>query len=174
MGETSPVIGIRAARPGDAPLLLHWRSEPSIRRHQPLAPASLEKVRAELRAQRHSELFQGRGPRFQWIIEADSRPAGWITLAITNWPHGLCEVGYALSTPYQGRGLMAPILVDFCTDLFQRTCLHRIEARCSVENTASWKILELAGFQREGRLRSYFVLGDERVDNFLYARIRDS
>ncbi len=172
MGETKTEIGFRPARTGDAPLLLQWRSEPSVRRYQPLAPVSLEKIRAELRAQRHEDLVNSRGPRYQWIAEVAGRPAGWITLAITNWPHGLCEVGYALSSPYQGRGLMAPILADFCRDLFGRTRLHRIEARCSVENAASWKILEQAGFQREGRLRRYFELGGVRVDNFLYALLR--
>ena len=167
-----PTTRFRPARTGDAPLLLHWRNEPSVRRHQPLVPASLEKIRAELRSQRHDDLRQGRGPRFQWVIEVEDRPAGWITLAVTNWPHGLCEVGYALSTPYQGKGLMAGILTDFCRDLFRRTRLQRIEARCSVENSASWKILEKAGFQREGRLRSYFELAGVRVDNYLYSFLR--
>jgi RimJ/RimL family protein N-acetyltransferase len=34
-------------------------------------------------------------------------------------------------------------------------------------------VLEAAGFQREGVLRSYFQLGERRVDNYLYAILRD-
>lgn len=59
-----------------------------------------------------------------------------------------------------------PQLVDL---LFSRTSLERIEARCDLRNAASIGLLEAVGFQREGVLRSYFVLEGERRDNALYS-----
>ena len=58
-------------------------------------------------------------------------------------------------------------------DLFTNTGLERIEARCAVDNIASQKVLIKVGFHREGRLRGYFVLGGRRVDNYLYAILRE-
>ena len=40
------------------------------------------------------------------------------------------------------------------------------------ENGASQKVLERAGFQREGLLRGYFEMGGRRVDNHPYAILK--
>jgi RimJ/RimL family protein N-acetyltransferase len=167
-----PRITLRPAQPADAGLLRHWRDEPSVRRHQPLGEVTLGQLRADLAQQSTADLRRGRGQKYQWLILVDERPAGWVTLVIANWEHGLAEIGYALSTPYQHRGLMVPALRQLLAELFATTPLARIEARCSIENQASQRVLEHAGFQREGLLRGYFVLGGRRVDNFLYAILR--
>jgi ribosomal-protein-alanine N-acetyltransferase len=171
--SAAPRVGLRAATPRDAELLRLWRSEPSVRRFQPLNDLSTGQLRSDVANQRIGDLYRGRGEKFQWIVEADGYPAGWITLVVSNWEHGLAEVGYALSTPFQGRGLMAPALELLLDDLFTGTSLERIEARCAVENVASQRVLERLGFTREGRLRSYFRLRGTRVDNHLYALLRD-
>ena len=165
-------VTLRAAYPGDAELLMRWRAEPSVRRYQPLGRFSLSHLASELTEQRMDHLYRGRGDKFQWIIRCDGKPAGWITLVVTNWDHGLAETGYALSTSYQNQGLMAQALDLLLADLFLNTSLARIEARCAADNVASQKVLEKVGFRREGRLRSYFILGGHRVDNFLYAILR--
>lgn len=164
---------MRPALPGDAPLLHRWRAEASVRRYQPLQEATLADLRADLARQRHDELYRGRGERFQWIVLEQSEPVGWITLAVTSWEHGLAEVGYALTTAAQGRGLLAAAMQLLLADLFLATPLERIEARCAVGNMASQRVLDKLGFTREGRLRRYFQLDGERVDNFLYALLRD-
>lgn len=168
-----PRAGLRPTYPADAPLLQRWRSEESVRLHQPLADVSLGQLRAELALNRIDDLYRGRGEKFQWIVLADAEPAGWITLVVTNWEHGLAELGYALTSEFQGRGLMIDGLNQLLADLFFRTCLERIEARCSVENLASQKVLTKLGFQQEGRLRGYFILQKQRVDNYLYAILRN-
>ncbi|MEE8138700.1 MAG: GNAT family protein [Thermoanaerobaculia bacterium] len=166
-------VTLRAAQRGDAALLKRWRAEPSVRQFQPLGKFSMSHLASELAAQRMEDLYRGRGDKFQWIIRCDGEPAGWITLVVTNWDHGLAETGYALSSPYQSRGLMPQALDLLLADLFLNAPLVRIEARCAVDNVASQKVLEKVGFQREGRLRGYFVLGGRRVDNYLYAILRE-
>jgi len=91
---------------------------------------------------------------------------------VSNWEHGLAEVGYALSTVFQGLGVMTDALHRLLVDMFTNTSLERIEARCALENTASQRVLEKVGFEREGMLRAYFRLRGRRVDNFLYALLR--
>lgn len=165
-------IEVRPARPADSELLLLWRNEPSVRQYQPLGFASPSQLRAELASQTITDLYRAQGDKFQWIIESVSQPAGWITLVVTNWDHGLAELGYALSTPYQRLGIMPLALHHLLADLFSHTQIERIEARCAVDNIGSSRVLEKIGFTREGRLRDYFRLRGERVDNFLYAILR--
>ena len=169
---SSPIISLRPAVPKDAELLRQWRAEPSVRRFQPLSDLPTSQLRADLASQRMSDLYRGRGDKFQWIVEVEGRAAGWITLVVSNWEHGLAEVGYALSSVFQGLGVMTDALHRLLVDMFTNTSLERIEARCALENTASQRVLEKVGFEREGMLRAHFRLRGRRVDNFLYALLR--
>jgi len=166
-------VALRVAGPADAPLLHRWRGEPSVRRHQPLSEASIPELRADLARQRPEEIYRGRGDRFQWIVLVEGEPAGWVTLAVTSWEHAVAEVGYALSSTYQRLGIMPVALEQLAHELFLRTPIERVEARCAVENRGSQRVLERLGFEREGLLRRYFRMGEERVDNYLYALLRD-
>jgi len=170
--RTATSVTIRPVRPADAPLLDRWRLEPSVREHQPLSDASAAQLLADLHRQRHEDLYASHGEKFQWLVLEDLQPAGWITLVVINWSHGLAEIGYALSTEYQRRGLMAQALELLISDLFVRTAIRRIEARCAVSNQASQRVLERVGFEREGLLRGYFLLRGQPVDNYLYAILR--
>jgi ribosomal-protein-alanine N-acetyltransferase len=51
--------------------------------------------------------------------------------------------------------------------------LHRVEAACIPDNIRSIRVLEKAGFQREGLLRSYLRINGAWQDHYLYARISD-
>src|SRR5262245_1232653 len=166
-------ITLRPAAPRDADLLRQWRSEPSVRRFQPLNELPTAQLRADVASQRIADLYRARGEKFQWIVQVEGHPAGWITLVVSNWEHGLAEVGYALSTAYQGRGIMTDALQILLDDLFQNTLLERIEARCAVENHGSQRVLEKNGFLREGRLKGYFKLRGRRVDNYVYGLLRE-
>ena len=170
---TSPTVTLRPAAPRDAERLRQWRAETSVRRYQPLNDLPTSQLRADVASQRISELYRGQGDKFQWIVLVDDEAAGWITLVVSNWEHGLAEVGYALSTSYHSRGLMTEALAQLLADLFSRTTLERIEARCATENDASRRVLEKNGFRREGHLRGYFKLRGRRVDNYLYALLRE-
>lgn len=166
------LLRLRFARPGDAPRLARWRREDSIRRYQPLKELSVTDLKDELAGQRGEDLQHRRGEKFQWILEQDTTPVGWVTLVVQDWDHGLGEIGYSLGTAHQGRGLMVPMLRRFLAEIFHRTDLQRIEARCSVLNRASEKVLQAAGFTHEGTLRSYFLLDGRRHDNHLYSFLR--
>jgi RimJ/RimL family protein N-acetyltransferase len=165
-------VRLRPAVPADAELLKRWRGEWSVRRFQPLHDLTLSQLRSDVSGQRIRDLYRGRGEKFQWIVEEDRLPAGWITLVVSNWEHGLSEVGYALSTDHQGRGVMGRALELLLADLFANTRIERVEARCATDNAPSQRVLEKAGFRREGTLRSYFRLHGRRVDNHLYAVLK--
>lgn len=110
-----------------------------------------------------------------FIFERQSgKLAGGITLG--NIRHGVSQsahVGYWIGERYGGRGLMTEavrLLVRFGFDTLR---LHRIEAACIPGNVRSIRVLEKAGFQREGLLRSYLRINGFWQDHYLYARLVD-
>ena len=51
--------------------------------------------------------------------------------------------------------------------------LHRLEAACIPDNTASVRLLEKTGFRREGYARDYLCINGIWQDHLLYARLKD-
>jgi ribosomal-protein-alanine N-acetyltransferase len=61
-------------------------------------------------------------------------------------------------------------LLPFC---FGTLRLHRVEAACIPTNTASIRLLERTGFQREGYARAYLCINGAWQDHLLFARLKD-
>jgi [ribosomal protein S5]-alanine N-acetyltransferase len=83
------------------------------------------------------------------------------------------EVGYWLAEPYWGRGLVTAALKAFSAWAFETLDLYRLEAGVFAYNPASTRVLEKAGYRFEGRLRGRALKDGQRVDELLYARLRD-
>lgn len=89
-------------------------------------------------------------------------------------PHRL-DCGYVLSRAYWGRGLMTEVLAEISAWALRRDAIWRIGAVCDVENLASARIMEKAGWQREGILCRWIIhpnLGPDPRDCFSYALVR--
>ena len=82
------------------------------------------------------------------------------------------ELGYYLAEPYWGKGLMTQAVRQICEIIFARGDIIRIYAEPFAHNAASCRVLEKAGFQYEGTLRSNGVKNGEILDMKLYARLR--
>ena len=99
---------------------------------------------------------------------------GGITLG--NIRHGVAQsghIGYWLGERFAGRGYMAEALELLAGHAFETLKLHRIEAACIPANARSIRVLEKAGFRREGLLRSYLRINGVWQDHYLYAMIAD-
>jgi ribosomal-protein-alanine N-acetyltransferase len=81
------------------------------------------------------------------------------------------QIGYWIGERYAGRGLMLDALTLLIGHAFETLRLHRIEAACIPDNLRSLRLLEKAGFTREGLLRSYLRINGVWQDHYLYALI---
>lgn len=108
-----------------------------------------------------------------FIFERQSgKLAGGITLG--NIRHGVAQsaqIGYWIGEKFAGQGLMREAVQLLCDHAFDTLRLHRIEAACIPDNLRSIRVLEKAGFRREGLLRSYLRINGEWHDHYLYALI---
>jgi len=81
------------------------------------------------------------------------------------------EIGYWLGESYWGRGIVTEALTLFSAHVFERMNLLRLFAVASAPNLASARVLEKAGYQQEGVMRSAAVKFGQPHDQLLYARI---
>lgn len=82
------------------------------------------------------------------------------------------EMGYYIAQDQWGKGLTTRAVRELCALLFAQTDLLRIFAEPFSHNAASCRVLEKAGFLREGILRQNAVKNAQIVDMILYAKLK--
>jgi ribosomal-protein-alanine N-acetyltransferase len=104
----------------------------------------------------------------------DNALVGGLTLA--NIRRGVAQagsIGYWVGVPFARKGYMTAAMRALAPFCFTTLRLHRLEAACIPSNTASVRLLEKTGFQREGYARSYLCINGVWQDHLLYARLKD-
>lgn len=120
------------------------------------------------------EVAAGTAHPFFLFHNSDSRLLGGITLG--NIRRGVGQngmIGYWTGAPYAGQGYMSEALSLLISHAFTKVRLHRLEAACIPSNERSIRLLEKAGFQREGLLRSYLKINGMWQDHLLFSLIED-
>lgn len=112
-------------------------------------------------------------PLFLFLKENDTLIGGITVGHIRRGASQSCMVGYWMGERFAGQGHMSRAFGAVIPHLFQRLKLHRIEAACIPENTRSIRLLEKAGFRREGYLRGYLKINGVWRDHVLFARLKD-
>ena len=105
---------------------------------------------------------------------ASGRLAGGITAGnIRLGASQSASIGYWMGERHAGRGLMTDAVRLVAAHCFETLRLHRLEAACIPDNNRSVRVLEKAGFRREGLLRSYLKINGIWQDHYLYALVGD-
>jgi len=104
----------------------------------------------------------------QAIADAGSHEALGAVVLMSRQP-GTAEIGYWLIESARGRGLGSRAVALVARWAVTEARLARVEALVEPGNTASRRVLERAGFRREGHLRSYLVFDRRRADALIYS-----
>ncbi len=155
---------------------LRGESRSFLERWEPRwSPDELERSAWRHRIGRYREDYaQGTAIAFFIFERGSGKLSGGITLG--NIRHGVSQsghIGYWIGERYAGRGMMTDAVKVLARFSFDTLRLHRIEAACIPDNARSIRVLEKAGFRREGLLRSYLRINGLWQDHYLYARITD-
>ena len=87
----------------------------------------------------------------------------------------LIEIGYMLGRAHWGHGFMAEALKAWADAALGSPSIFRVQATCDVDNVGSARVLDKAGFRREGRLERSTVypnIDSEPRPCFLYGLTR--
>ena len=111
--------------------------------------------------------------RARFVIERkDGTKIGFIAHYFVQ-PTRVMEIGYVIVLGERGKGYgteAVQVMVDY---LFLSKDIVRIQALTDVRNKASQRVLEKAGFQKEGRLRSVGYVRGKWADDYIYSILRE-
>lgn len=169
----TPRLRLRRFRPEDAAdCLLHWAADGAVFQYISQAPMTRQEAENFLSG---AEEAYANPETWYWAIERReiSGVIGRIFVDDFSRRSGWCEVDYQLGSAFWGRGYAPEALRAVIAYLFNGEGFHRIQAKCSVQNTASERVMQKVGMEREGILREFFrrKTGPGWDDVVLYAII---
>lgn len=167
--DDGAAVLLRAPKMSDAHSLVqnadHREVWINLRDHMP-NPYSLDDAVRWLRT------VESQSPRLSFVIDLDGQAIGGIGLVPgTDIERCSAEVGYWIGPGYWGRGIATGALRRICDYAFRDLGFLRLFAVPIAWNAASFRVLEKAGFQREGLMRNACVKDNRVVDMALYAKI---
>ena len=176
-GEKLPVIEasrvrLRHLEESDTDSLFEIFSDREAMRYWSAPPFEERAEAAKLLAEIH-EYFRQK-TLFQWGIARrdDDKIIGTSTLFHLDGKNRRAEIGYALNRQFWGNGFVNEALTALFNFAFAELNLHRIEADVDPQNSASIRVLERLGFQKEGYLRERWIVGGEIQDALFYGLLR--
>jgi len=160
-------VNLRLAEKEDYPLLAEWVNKLEVfGEYNPVHQMS----RADV-----EKIFDGPHEEKWFIIEKkDGAKIGFIAHFYVLHPAGRqLEIGYSLLPNERGKGYCSEAVKILTDYLFLSKDTERIQAQTDPRNLASQKVLEKAGFRREGTLRKSFFMRGEWRDDYIYSILRE-
>lgn len=118
-------------------------------------------------------LSANKNETFAFAVTVDNKIIGSIgVFRQGNIHRQTAELGYYIAEEYWGKGIMTEAVKQICEYVFAESDMIRIYAEPFAYNTASCRVLEKAGFQYEGTLRSNAVKNGKVIDMKMYSKIR--
>ena len=110
---------------------------------------------------------------FAFAITVDTKVVGSIGIFRQGNIHRqTAELGYYIAEEYWGKGIMTEAVKQICEYVFDKSDIIRIYAEPFSYNVASCRVLEKAGFQYEGTLRSNAVKNGKVLDMKMYSLLK--
>jgi ribosomal-protein-alanine N-acetyltransferase len=169
---TTARLVLRPSRESDARDVFGYARDPEVTRYLLWRPhVSLVETEAFLVSQ---IARRGKSPDQIWLITdaSDGRALGMIGLQQSQ---NSVELGYVLGRAEWGKGYMTEAVIELSNLALAQPEIDRVFAICDVENAASARVLEKAGFELEGLLGKHTVfpnLSPVPRDVFSYSKVR--
>jgi RimJ/RimL family protein N-acetyltransferase len=160
-------VNLRIMEKEDLPLFAEWFNKPEVfGEYNPLHQMS--RIEAEKLLENPLELKP-------FLIEKkDGNKIGFVAHFYVLHPASKqLEIGYTLVPGERGKGYCTEALEIMVDYLFLSKEIIRIQAQTDPRNLASQKVLEKAGFKKEGTLRKSLFMRGEWRDALLYSILRE-
>lgn len=169
VGERCVVRGARAADASS--IARHANNRKVWQNLRDMFPHPYAHSDAEAWIARHA----GESPAVSFVIDVDGEAIGSIGLRIgADIERCGAELGYWLGEPFWGRGIASDAIMLTSAYGFEALGLLRIFAVPFAGNAPSQRVLEKAGFSREGVMRRAAIKDGAVQDLVLYARLREA
>jgi RimJ/RimL family protein N-acetyltransferase len=161
---------IRAWAAGDAAPLQRHANDREVSRHlRDRFPFPYEIVHARA----FLDHIQQQAVTTVWAIEVAGEAAGGIGIEVrTDVERVSAEIGYWIGAAHWGRGIATEALTAVTAEAFKSFDITRLFAVPFADHTASVRVLEKAGYVREGRMHRSAIKDGIIRDQLLYASYR--
>jgi ribosomal-protein-alanine N-acetyltransferase len=162
------VVLLRPWQEADLPAIAEASSDPYIPQITSVPAQYTAAAGAAWLQRQRDQLAAGRGcPMAIWARDS-ARVVGLATITGINWVHRRGDIGYWILSRDRGHGY-ARAAAALLPGMAREIGLVRIEALIEPANHASQAVCRSAGFVPEGRLRSYYRIGDENRDMIMFS-----
>lgn len=168
-------LELRPHRMDDLDDLYAFHSRPEVVRYTPWPVRDRDETRVAL----EKKLPQGELTEpGQWLVLAielreTKTVIGEVLLKWASETDRQGEIGFALHSAYQGKGLAAEAAREMLRVGFEELGLHRIVAILDDRNVASARLLERLGMRREAHFIHALQFKGEWANEYVYALLED-
>jgi len=168
-------LRLRPFNRGDADAVFAYRRREDVARYLFDAPLTHETC-TEVVGQRAGQFtMANEGDKIFLAVELRD-PVGLIGEVSLIWRDAANrqgEIGYIFNPDHHGQGYATEAAEALLHLGFEGLGLHRIYARCSAANTASWKVMERLGMRREAHFRDHIFVKGAWDEELYYAVVED-
>jgi RimJ/RimL family protein N-acetyltransferase len=139
----------------------------------PGAPTEPDEVPAWLAEGVHQLRHTGWGVHLMLLDRARAKIVGAIGVFNADWEIRSAEIGYGVRSDERGRGYATEALVGLSRWMLTEGGIQRAWLTANVDNVASVRVAEKAGFHREGTLRRAAMEEDGLHDQAIFSLLDD-
>lgn len=169
IAETERLI-LRRYTENDLQDLYEYLSNPRVVQYEPYKPMNIEETKSNLAWRISTEEMVA------VELKSNHKMIGNVYMGKRDFES--LEIGYVFHEDYWGKGYAKESCMALISLAFSEE-IHRIFAECDPQNSASWRLLETLGFEREAHLKKnvYFWKDEEGrplwKDTYIYARLNE-
>ena len=155
----------------DVPELAALTGDPDIERFTRV-PTGADEVWLRGWIRRYEEGWEtGARAGFSIRSRGDDALLGFCALVELDLDHREGELGYMVAPAARGQGVASRAVELLTRWSFDELRLLRVELRIDVENTASSRVAQRAGYERDGVLRNVYFKAGARCDLAVWSRL---
>ncbi|KGR77086.1 GNAT family N-acetyltransferase [Ureibacillus sinduriensis] len=157
----------------DASSIYTYLSDPEVMKYYGLEPfQSVQDALAEISW--YESIFKEQtGIRWGISLKDSDRIIGSCGFLNTVSSHYRTDIGFEVSKEYWGQGIGSEAIMAIIHYAFEHMNIQRIQALIEPPNIASQKMVEKAGFLREGLLRKYEYACGKFDDLYMYGLLKE-
>lgn len=154
---TTDRLILRRLHPKDAYDMFEYTSIEEVTRHLSWHPhTDINQAVSYIKTITHE--YENSINCFTWgiVIKSEEKLIGSIRAFDASFHNKRIELSYILNPVFQGRGYITEALlsvIDFC----KKSGFNRIQAKCTLKNLASEKVMLKLGMQYEGTMKGYWI-----------------
>ena len=160
---------LRELGPEDEERIAHILSQEKVIQHTLFPLMDRDQTKTFLRSNLDEQVKETRKYITMAVTGDDSNTLIGLCGLVLNPAHEDAEVWYLLDPVYWNRGIATKAVARALQKGFAEYDAHRMWATCLPENPPSARVLEKAGFRKEGYLKEHLKIRGEWKDCCLYA-----